>query len=140
MRVTVRFSSQATVVSWLIRLFLWSPWSHVEFVTPTGATLGARLAGGVSVRGPMSYKRYRDIVIEAPDSTMLAAFRNLGAQYDALALLAHLFRISLDQSRKFTCVEFVGAVLRDVGWLKLDSLVRLKPSELYLVCLNREAV
>lgn len=140
MRVTIRFSSQSTLGSWLIRKFLWSPWSHVEFVMPVGNTIGARFPGGVKVRSPLRYKEYRDCIVDVPDNTMVEAFKYIDAEYDILALFSHLFRLPLDRSRKFTCVEFVGKILHDVGWLKVPDLRRLKPSELFLVCLNRGAV
>lgn len=52
--IKLRFITENNLPSALIRYYSFSSWSHVDFVWPTGAYLGARLKGGVQIR-PANY-------------------------------------------------------------------------------------
>ena len=52
--IKLRFITENSIGSALIRWYSFSIWSHVDFLWPTDAYLGARLDGGVRLR-PYNY-------------------------------------------------------------------------------------
>jgi hypothetical protein len=93
--------------------------SHVEFITPDGETLGARLDGGVAIR-PINYKVYNEVYkfsleVTSDQWNLLWSFlrMQLGKPYDMIDIGA----IGIDKARNWrsanawVCSELWAAAL-----------------------------
>lgn len=136
MELQVRFSSQTKPGSWLIRFFRWIPFSHVEIAMSNGRTLGARLPGGVKIRPPAKYAHKEDIFVDVPEALWIEALELQGRPYDIIGMLAFLFRVKMQVSRWFTCVEFVAELLAKHRVIVVPDTRPLDPFALYLILLN----
>ncbi len=136
MELHVRFSSQALPGSWFIRFFRWIPFSHVEIAMSNGRTLGARVFGGVKIRPPRRYSHQADIIVDVPEALWIEALKMQGRRYDLVGLFAFLFRIKMQVSRWFTCVEFVAELLAKHKVIYIPDTRPMDPFTLYLVLLN----
>lgn len=136
MQLTVRFSAQNSLFSWWIRLFLWSPFSHVDVVLPNGDTLGARLIGGVKVRPPAKRMNVADVVIEVPEEVLQDGMALIGSPYDVFSLFSFLFRVGMQHSKWYTCVELWTGILKKHGVIVVPNEHRINPFQLYLILTN----
>jgi len=101
-----------------------------------GGTLGARVIGGVKIRPEVRYAYQRDVVVDVPEALWGEALTLQGRPYDLLGLFAFLFRIKMQVSRWFTCVEFVAELLVKHGVIVAPDTRPLDPFTLYLILLN----
>lgn len=115
MTINLRFITQSGPVSFIIRKFLWSQYSHVEFVVPIGY-LGAREMG-VKIR-PFDYcKPKREVFAqvecnqEVSDKVIAFARSQIGKPYDFISILAGFpFRLDLGSKdgKRWFCSELVA--------------------------------
>ena len=137
MDVTIRFSTQDTFFSKLIRLFTWSNWSHVELVLD-GRTFGARAEGGVQWRDAeeLPYHKYIDFVMKVPDEFMGILTSQEGKEYDFVALAGGVIRRDWQDPNKWFCSELIAWALEQAGVICVQKLNRVSPRELCLILHN----
>jgi hypothetical protein len=101
-----------------------------------GRTLGARVIGGVKIRPAIQYAYHRDVVVDVPEALWVEALNLQGRRYDLVGLFAFLFRIKMQVSRWFTCVEFVAELLVKHRVIVAPDTRPMDPFALYLILLN----
>ncbi len=149
-----QFSTQDGAGSALIRYLTDSQWSHVDIVIPADiclrfgepiatryGLLGARMAGGVQLRGPSYAKFTRTLTLgcRVPDvqAGYAFAFRQLGKPYDKGAILdffLHRKRAFTPDEPKWFCDELAYTAAWQAGTLLLgtENPLNLTPQEMRL--------
>ena len=137
-KVTFRFVAAHTPVSWLIRLFTWSRYSHVEVMVDKG-WLGASW-GGVKIR-PYGYYRassVRAVTVEMEDKDygrmMDWLYNQVGKPYDFMAVIGIVFRRNWRSENKWFCSELVARAFEvgDKPLIRADHVSRVTPAMLDL--------
>lgn len=137
--ITLRFITEKSLVSFIIRKFLWSSISHVEFKVP-GGYLGAREMG-VKVR-PFNYiKPKREIFAtvnctdEVTEKVLAFARAQIGKPYDFISILFGFpFRMDLGSSKynRWFCSELVAVSFEQAGYPLVDrnKCDRISPQDI----------
>lgn len=142
-RIYLRFTTSSSFVSWGIRRFTWSEFSHVEFVTPYGL-LGAHLKGGVMLR-PFGYdlkdKGHREGVgyVDIPSTVkrkeiMSFARSQVGRPYDLPFIFGFMFREDWHNDGHWGCSELVASAFEHGGLPLLNvghRVNRVTPQNIY---------
>lgn len=116
-------TSKNNIISWAIRCFSWSEWSHVEVHVGKGKLLGADLMNGVNILDAENrYSRSDtfllcefDVPEEKRQELLEAIKAELGKKYDIAGIFGHLFRAKWEDSDKWFCSELIAAKAADVG-------------------------
>lgn len=143
MKIRLRFSSNRTLGSRLIRAATWSEYSHVEIVMPVCSTLllGAAIDGGVDLRPPhQDYLRLREFTVEAGYSVIAAAQTQLRKPYDLSGALGLALHRDWQDDDSWFCSELVAWAFQVAGFplLRADHLHRITPRDLLLSPLLKE--
>ena len=125
---------------WSSRLIAWftqGKYSHVEFITPHGKALGARLKGGVQARDfhYIGNRKSRLFRIEVSDNLLYQyANSQRGKPYDWLAIVGFIFGRDWQNQRRWFCSEYVTwAILRSgVELLRVDDVAKITPDDVAL--------
>jgi len=134
--IKLRFIAEDDFVSWAIRVFCWSDYSHVEFVVPDGY-LGARIDGGVKVR-PFDYikpARQTLAYVDCPDRTTRAVLEyaraQIGKPYDLDALFGFVFRRHWTIKDSWFCSELVAASFMNANYPLFDGpMYKIMPRDI----------
>ncbi len=136
--VVLQFATEETIGAALIRWFCHGPFSHVDFVMPSGNLLGARFRGGVLIRHPgyanfSKTLRMRVRTRSAPDVYRWAQ-RQLDKPYDWRAILAFGAGRNWRDVNAWFCSELVAAAFdctpaRLVGYTPAN---RVTPNDLLI--------
>ena len=127
-------------MSFIIRKILWSSFSHVEFVVPTGY-LGAR-ERGVWIRKFDYCKPKREVLgtvecsDEVADKVLAFARAQIGRPYDFISiLLGFPFRLDLGsrKNHRWFCSELIAVSFEQAGYPLVDrrNKDRISPEDLY---------
>lgn len=130
--ICLRFSRENTLLSWIIGVFTWSEYSHVEFVTSTGY-LGAA-PDGVKVR-PMTARkgvefilRHIDCTYEQELKTLDFARSQIGKPYDWSGVFGVALHRDWHEQDSWFCSELVMTSLEAAGLYFLrDKVNRVTP-------------
>lgn len=151
--ITGRFTTNYhSPISWGIRAFTWSKWSHFEFLIPGEGYLGAHLGecrtpeglvipSGVQIR-PFDYDpgcTYQLADLECPDSIrdkiLAAATSQIGKPYDLTALFGIVAHRDWKEPDSWFCTE-LGEWACETGGLPLlndaGEFNRITPGMLYM--------
>jgi uncharacterized protein YycO len=139
-QIKLRFITQWGPVSFIIRKFMWSQFSHVEFVVPTGY-LGAREMG-VRIRGFDYCKPKREALgiiecsDEVADKVLAFARAQIGRPYDFISVLFGFpFRLDLGsrKNHRWFCSELVAVSFEQAGYPLVErrNKDRITPEDLF---------
>jgi len=143
--IQLRFIQENNPGGWAVRFWTWSMWSHVEFLYPTGKTLGSRPIKGVQIR-PLNYcKPSRSVVgtINCDSATtniiFCAAESQIGKPYDYLDILGIVTHQDWQEKNAWICSKFVLWACHQGGvdLLDADKLNRVSPRDLAMSPLIR---
>jgi uncharacterized protein YycO len=138
--IRIRFVTEDSLVSALIRQHTWCEYSHVEFLLDDGTTLGAHASGGVRIR-PADYDKFTKIAVfevrmtvEQKFQIMSFAQAQLGKAYDCEAIAGIVLHRDWRASDKWFCSELVAAAFEQALPLLnvQESVNRIVPRDLLL--------
>jgi hypothetical protein len=137
--IKIRFVTEDSLVSKLIRIQTWCDYSHVEFVLDDGTTLGAH-QDGVKIR-PIDYAKFTKIAefvipmtVEEKFIIMSYAQAQLGKAYDDSAIAGIVLHRDWRNTDKWFCSELVAAAFETaVPLIRVPgSINRIVPRDLLL--------
>ena len=142
--IVIRFSTQKSWQSWLIRTFENGFWaSHVSAELPDGRIISAQLDGGVLIRPADSEDictRIERVELPATEAQTKAFHKFLldqrGARYDWRAIVAFAFVRDWRNPNAWFCSELILAALIECGWFSSPLIVgenHVMPRDLALV-------
>ncbi len=134
-KIQIMFTTSNSPSSWLIRLFTWSKWSHVEYV------FGEWVIGAVELQGvrkePLDLMKLRcsrwEIYEFEGDNVGMAKTMHsiIGLPYDYSAILGIVFRRNWEESLRWFCSEAIVWAARQNGVnLIADAKHRVTPRDL----------
>lgn len=143
MDLIVRFVTDSSLISRLIRFVTYANFSHVEIGLPDGTWLGAHSSGGVRIR-PANYmtpsleRVYSLQVTESQyDAATKYAKGQIGTTYSFLDIAVIMFRSSFRRvPHGLICSWYVLEVLRAASMMPLNVLeefdYKIDPDRLHL--------
>lgn len=134
-KILIIFGRNNHILSWAIRLFEWSRWSHCGIVDGD-YVIEATAFGGV-VRTPLRtfkkrYRRFEFAYLPCDDSEKVIerAKQEIGKKYDYLAIFGIFFRRGWNDKDKWFCSELVAYAS---GIFRYKRISRVTPEDLYKV-------
>lgn len=140
--VSVLFSRKHNIGALVLRVFQWSPWSHVaiidgDYVIEATATHGVRR---VTIQEAMEHVTDYEIVhlpCANPEVAIAAAASQIGKKYDWGMILGHPLRQDWDDMDRWVCSELVAWAVQQGGTeLFRTKPHRITPQHLYLPRFN----
>lgn len=140
--VTLVFSRRHHPGSALLRLAMWSPWSHVGIVDPrTGHVIEAVAGRGVIQRRLddviATSSRYELVALPAsnPAAVIDAALQQLGKRYDWWGVIGLGVRRQWQQDDAWFCSELAASAFAAAGepLFRADCLRRVTPQHLWML-------
>ncbi len=138
----IRFSANILPLSWLIRLWTWSPVSHCEFVFSDGTMIYPAVENGhvILTKNKRYFREYEfELAVTAEQEQKLRewAESQIGIKYDYTALAP--FNVLIPRTKKlwkddqrWMCSEFCAYGLELIGFeLFPDNFKKIAPSDLY---------
>ena len=129
-----RFNISSRLIAW----FTQGSFSHVEFVTPWGTALGARLKGGVRER-PLDYIGsrpcvYLEVRCVRAHEVIDRALSQVGKPYDWLAIIGFVFARNWQDTKRWFCSELCtwAFLISGVHVLRTDHVNKITPDGLAL--------
>lgn len=147
--IKLRFITQHSPISWGIRMFTWSDFSHVELVLPEGY-LGAD-EDGVKIR-PFNYCKPSRCVIgtvgcsaDVSQKVIEFAKSQIGKPYDYTSIIGFIMHRDWRERDSWFCSELVAASFEEGDYPLLDTehMNRITPQDLLLsplITLQEESV
>lgn len=136
--VRVVFTRRRHPGSLLLRVFLWSAWSHCAIVDG-GQIIEAAATGGVRVRpladllAESSHHAFVDLPCRDPASVLAAARSQLGKSYDWLGVAGIGFRRRWQDADRWFCSELIAWAFEAAGSpLFRGQPWRITPRDLFL--------
>lgn len=138
--LTLRFVTDSSIVSTLIRKKTWCDYSHVDLILDDGTALGARTSGGVAIR-PYNYAKFSAIALFTVDLTTEQKFliegfakAQVGKAYDYGSIAGILFHRDWRNTDKWNCGELIAAAFEQARPLLNISpdVDRIVPRDLLL--------
>ena len=137
------FCSNLSIVSWFIRAFTWSPWSHCviveneEFVIDATFThRGVRRRLLLDIMNEYSHVEVVEIPLTDEQNEQALNFvrAQIGKPYDVGAIFGFVVRQDWANPERWFCNELAEAALREVGRPRFrDSISRITPRESWMV-------
>lgn len=124
-------------MSYLIRAFTWSKWSHIAVIMPDDVTVIEAVGGKGVVQTRLAdfidrYPEWTDCKLPVRDRQ--AAFRflrsQLGKPYDMTALYSMVLRRDWQETDSWFCSELVAYA---TGLFKHDYVKRITPEHLWRI-------
>lgn len=133
MIVRLKFSSNRTFSSWVVRKFTASDVSHVDYVFEDGKCYGALPVVGVDYTHHKKFDNSYYCEIEVQDKSKIEQFllAQWGKKYDWKSIIAFPFRAPWNKDKKWFCSELVAAALEQEVELFQDKYNRITPADLY---------
>ena len=139
-RVTLIFARSRSPISWAIRVFTWSRWSHVA-VVHAGMVIESQAPRGVQFDTEVSMRsRYSEtaaVAFEHPDpGALIDALRSqLGKPYDYRAIVGFLVRRDWTSTRRWFCSELIAWAFAQTGrpLFRDRELARVTPEHLWML-------
>lgn len=135
--ITVIFSKSIHPVSFLIRLFTWSKWSHCGVLMPDGeGVIEARGGEGVVCTRLQDFKKRNKhyTIVSIPVKSRREAFKRLrdqvGKGYDMTAIYSILFRRNWQVTDAWFCSELIAY---STGLFRKDYIKRVTPEMLWRI-------
>lgn len=136
-RLPVIFTRSPTPISWAIRAFTWSQWSHVGVVSADGRfVFEAKGRDGVVMTPIEQFKKraFEWHQTTIPCENRAAAYRfyrsQLGKPYDVTGVFSIALRRDWQESDAWFCSEFVAAPL---GLFRRQSIRHITPECIWRV-------
>ena len=135
------FTRRRHIGSWLIRMFTWSEYSHVDIVLGNGFVLGAVAPDGVTIqpywhRIDMASKAVMmDLPVKSIDDAIAYAHKQIGKPYDWLGVVGIGLRRNWQEDDKWSCAELVANAASVAGQKPFDDrfMYRITPQHLLLL-------
>ena len=136
--IKLRFITENNIGSRIIRYYSWSEFSHVDFVWPTDAYLGARLDGGVRLR-PYNYTKpakqaFFGIELgKTKEREILGiAFAQIGKPYNWKGITGFALNEDWQSGKSWFCSQLVAHCFAAAGepLLRVSHSDRVTPSDL----------
>jgi len=132
-KIRVRFTAEDDWISRLIRLFTWSEYSHIDFVTQSGKMIGCWPGQGVSFHDKVAGKvQYAEIECYSAANVERFIIDQMGKQYDWGAIFGIVFRRkSWHNIDKWFCSELIAeALLQDGNNIINKHTYRVTPQDI----------
>ena len=141
--VTLVFGRSHSPISWAIRFFTWSPWSHVA-VAYDGRVIESQAPRGVQSGTEMAMRaRYSEtatVEFHHPDpDALIAAMRSqLGKPYDYGAIVGFIFRRDWASPKRWFCSELVAWAFSATGrpLFRSNEMDRVTPGHIWMLTGN----
>lgn len=136
--ISVLFSRKRNLGALALRVFQWSPWSHVALVygseaIEATATHGVRKVSLMQAVDGTSEREYVHLPCRDPELAFAAAESQVGKGYDWGMILGHPLRQDWDSMDRWVCSELVAWAIREGGTdLFRGQPHRITPQHLYL--------
>lgn len=132
--IKLRFVTNESFISKLIRFFTWSKFSHIDYVFDNGSCYSA-MPNGVSFNDNDCYELIEYYELEVVNKIELEKFlySQSGKPYDWKAIFGFIFRKNWSSDDKWFCSELIAAAV-EVGGIKLfknTTMDRITPRDLY---------
>jgi hypothetical protein len=154
------FARSRTLISWLIRLDTWSPWSHVAMLTPDGTVIEARFPGLKALLAKLFLRRpapgVREVAladfiadngviqpvvfpVKDVDAGMAWARTQVGCEYDWSGLFGFIVHRLWAHTKEWWCSELATMVLEKAFTPYLDpsAVNRATPQDLWQLAARR---
>lgn len=131
-KIVLRFVSNRSLISLLVRFFTKSKFSHVDYMIGSRA-YSALPSTGVDYNSNKSdYEEYYEM--EVNDKTKIDAFllQQRGKPYDWKAIFGMPFSRSWNDSSSWFCSELIAAAINQDTLLYNESVHRITPRDLYI--------
>lgn len=140
-KVSLLFSKRAIIGSWLIRVFTWSQFSHVEIVTDDATLIGANIPEGVEEidiqhRLNLCSEAWMvDIPCEQADVVVAWARAQVGKKYDYVGLMNFLIHTDVSDNDKWFCSELVSGAFEAAGTplFRTGTTHRITPQQVWML-------
>ncbi len=138
--VTLIFARSRSPISWAIRVFTWSRWSHVAvahagMVIESQAPRGVQVGTEIAMRG--RYSETATVAFDHPDpDALIGAMRSqLGKPYDYRAIVGFLVRRDWTSPRHWFCSELIAWAFAQTGrpLFRPGELARVTPEHLWML-------
>ena len=133
MKVRLKFSSNKTLTSWLVRVFTASEYSHVDYVFDDYRCYSSLPRKGVDFTTDMRFDRSCFCEIEVPSKVRIEQFliAQRGKKYDWKSIIAFPFRAPWNKKKRWFCSELISAALEEEINMFEMKHNRITPADLY---------
>ena len=133
-KVKIRFTADRDFISWIIRVFTWSKFSHVDYVTSDGTLIGCWPKGGVYRHSRQASEIvYAEFEVQSKEQFEKFILDQLGKPYDWGAIFGLVFRMGdLHSTNKWFCSELIAEAAAATGTkLIRKEAARITPQDLW---------
>ena len=136
----ILFCRSKDLVSWLIRMFTWSSWSHVAILTPEGTAIEAtwpkvREVPVKTITDAHDEWRIVELPCADPDVAIRWARAQIGLRYDWTALAGFLVHHDWSEPFRWFCSELAAAAFEESGspLFRGEVMRRITPEHLWML-------
>ena len=137
-----------SIISWLVKVFTWSKYSHVALVDPkTTWAIEADNTHGVQYRLLSSFFKFsppeiRRIRHKNPEGVIAAAKSQIGKRYDYGFVFGWFFRRKWQDQEKWACSELIAWAAEKAGQpiFVHERMNRIVPEHLFMVSDKTDAI
>lgn len=140
MKLQIVYCRRRTLGSWVLRLFMWSSWSHCAIVTPDDTVIEAAASSGVVERPVAEFAKsiskfeVKQIEVDSVDRALWYARSQIGQPYDWWAVIGLGLRREWSDEDAWFCSEFTEAAIQAGGRIRFDRQPhRITPQLSYMV-------
>lgn len=132
----VIFARSPKPISWLIRAFTWSRWSHVGVIMPGGMVIESKGGKGVHAISLHEFKarypEWQKATVPCRDRQLALRFlrSQLGKPYDMTAIYSIALRRDWQETDSWFCSELVAYA---TGLFRQDYIKRITPEDLWRI-------
>jgi hypothetical protein len=139
--ITLVFTSKRSIGSILVRLFTWSSWSHVGFLTPDGDIIEAQFRGGVRrvslsnmLKGTnkhafVNFKDYDPVEFQR------ILLTKIGSKYDIFGAIGIGLKKKLGIKDAYSCGDLIAWGFQAMGkpLFRESELVKISQEDLWRI-------
>lgn len=143
--VSVIFTRTNTVLSFLLQMFLWSPWSHCAIIDgneiiEAAAKHGVRRRLLAELIAESSKYEILDFVCDDPSKIHEAASNQIGKPYDWFGAIGLGIHRNWQDQNKWFCSELVAWAFHSAGYsLFRVEPWRITPRDLFIPFMSKES-
>lgn len=130
--IKLKFSNDNTLISWAVRLFTWSRYSHVDYVFHDGRCFSSLPKNGVGFNNaPTMEEEYVTLYVKDRMNIEYFLLGQCGKKYDWKAIFSMPFNRDWHDDSDWFCSELISAALEKDVRLFDKPNHRITPKELY---------
>jgi hypothetical protein len=132
--IVLRFASNDTIASSIVRYFTWSAFSHIDYIFDDGRCYSALPSTGVGFNSDINdYVEHFELKVKNKNKIEDFLLAQEGKKYDWSAIFGIPFRTKWNNDSKWFCSELItAAVEQDIKLFNEPDKYRITPRDLYI--------